>query len=134
MKCHYNQAYSLKAIHKINPDVLFIAYSENYFCLFTHRVASQPYAMLFIAFGEKLNIRISDYLQFVIRMFGCSIVLKFRRSRLSPRIGISKFEHPISNTQFPISIGIEFNLDIGHSVMQSVIFLFFLHVFHKINC
>jgi hypothetical protein len=52
MKCQYNQEYSLKAIHKINPDGLFIAYSENYFCFFPHRVASQPYAMLFIAFGE----------------------------------------------------------------------------------
>ena len=37
-----------------------------------------------------------------------SIIPKFRRSRLSARIGISKIEHPISNTQFPISIGIEF--------------------------
>jgi len=52
MKCHNNQEYSLKAIHEINPDGLFIVYSENYFYLFPHRVASQPYAMLFIAFGE----------------------------------------------------------------------------------
>jgi hypothetical protein len=52
MKCHCNQGYSLKAIHKINPDGLFIAYSENYFYLFPHRVALQPYAMLFIASGE----------------------------------------------------------------------------------
>jgi hypothetical protein len=52
MKCHCNQDYSLKAIHKINTDGLFIAYSENYFCLFPHRAALQPYVMLFIAFGE----------------------------------------------------------------------------------
>jgi hypothetical protein len=32
MKCHYKQEYSLKAIHKINPSGLFIAYTSTFDC------------------------------------------------------------------------------------------------------
>jgi hypothetical protein len=90
MKYHYNQEYSLKAIHKINPKGLFIACSEDYFCLFPHRVASQPYAMLFIAFGEQLISSWTHAPTYSQTLPPHSIVLKFRRNRLSPRIGISK--------------------------------------------
>jgi hypothetical protein len=49
--------------------------------------------------SSMLNVRCSDYLK----------VAAF--SRLIQRIGISKFEHPISNTQFPTSI-LTWTLDI----------------------
>jgi hypothetical protein len=64
-------------------------------------VETTGYITLSLRDREKVNVRITEITELNIMKNPVilSKYLKFRRSRLSPGIGISKFEHPTSNIE-----------------------------------